>query len=115
MTTHKPTEVDLRLPLRDCEPWCQDGDGHGDEHPDDRSCWSSFNPIPLSQHPVIKMGPREWQSAYADVYLRRLPTASKPTVQIHSQDDDRVVVLTLEEAARLRDALAAMLATADVV
>lgn len=106
------TQDDLRVPLRPCAPWCRDGDGHPGEHPDDRSCWSAFNPVPLTRHRAVKFGPRKYLHASVDVFLRRRPEADRPDLMLHTEADDHEMVMTLDEAAMLRDAINELLATA---
>ncbi|WP_447646745.1 DUF6907 domain-containing protein [Nocardioides zeae] len=107
------TQDDLRVPLRPCAPWCRDGDGHPGEHPDDRSCWSSFNPVPLTMHPAVRFGPQEYLYAAVDVFLQRRPEADSPVLMLHNEADDREMTMTLDEAVMLRDAITALLETAE--
>jgi hypothetical protein len=99
----------LEVPLRTCTPWCENGDGHGDEHPEDRSCWSTFQVVPLSQHSTSKYTHGTWRIAYLNVYLRRLPQSVEPLLYVHSEETDEEIRLTLDEARRLRDELTAAL------
>ena len=107
------TQDDLRVPLRQCEPWCTEGNGHADEHPDDRSCWSTFNPVPLTRHAAVKFGPQEYLHASVDVFLRRRPELDRPELMLHTEADDHEMVMTLDEAVMLRDAITALLETAE--
>jgi hypothetical protein len=59
----------LEIPLRDCEPWCERGDRHADEHPEDRDCLSTFRPVPLSNHRAVQVVGGAWLD-------RRVPQAA---------------------------------------
>ena len=99
--------AELEAPLRACEPWCENGDGHGQEHPEDRSCWSTYEVLGLS-HPFHRPShytDGTWRRAYLNVYLRREPQREEGGIVIHSEETDRELRLTRTEALDLRDML----------
>jgi hypothetical protein len=96
-------EVSLEVPLRECTSWCEVGGGHGDEHPDDRACWSTYQIVPLSRHQALRMGDGKFWQAFLNVYLRRRVGEDEPVIYVHSEEADKEIVLTLAEAAELRD------------
>lgn len=94
--------VDVRaIPLRACATWCEEGTGHADQHPADRSCWSEFHRVTTSSHKPVSMGRGEWVSDWVDVFLRRRPGAEEATLSIFRQGDEVEIMLTLEEAQQL--------------
>lgn len=99
--------AELEVPLRTCEPWCVNGEGHPTEHPTDRFCTEFMPLVPLSLHEAIKMCDGDWSRDWIDVHLRRPPQAHSPQVWISWETEPKGVEirLTLEEAARLRDVL----------
>jgi hypothetical protein len=47
----------LALPIPACESWCEEGEAqHAREHPEDRSCWSTYQVVPLSRHEPGRYG-----------------------------------------------------------
>ncbi|MGI8523068.1 MAG: hypothetical protein ACR2K3_07125 [Nocardioides sp.] len=111
------SEVDpldpLAVPLRACEPWCdRKGDGHPDQHPEDRLCWSRFWQTPLSLGKADKYGD-VWRLDCLEVVLRRWPRASEASVLLHRESTDIEIELTLHEARTLRAHLDAALSTAE--
>jgi hypothetical protein len=107
--------VDLIVPLRPCTPWCRDGDGHGDEHPEDRTCWSDYAHVVLSRHKPAHYNDDTWKMAFLNVYLRREPELEEfPHVVIPTpRRPDHELRLTRDEARTLRDHLTGLIATAE--
>ena len=106
----------LTVPLRPCAPWCDktwQEDGHADENPADRSCWSKLLRVPLSRNKPVRMSSGEWWFDHLDVVLRWPPREAEPVVVLnHEGGDDGTVrdaswehELTLDEARALRDKL----------
>lgn len=104
-------DVDLRVPLRDCTPWCEDGDRHADEHPEDRSCWSEFSRVALSNHKPIKMDDGTYWSSFVSVYLRREVGADEPLIYVHSEETDKELRFTIGEANQLAATLLQLIET----
>lgn len=64
---------EFSIPLRECAPWCVDGDGHGDAHPEDRSCWSDIPNLLMSRMPPVRWSDNDWGFDSIMVCARRRP------------------------------------------
>jgi len=106
----------LIVPLRECTPWCEKGDGHPDEFPHDRRCWSSYGRVPLSvaggHHKFVGTVDDTWVLPHLNVYLSRDYDLEDPQVVIHSEDADAELYLSLDAARSLRDKLDGLLGIA---
>lgn len=104
--------VDSGIPLRVCEPWCNDGDGHPDLHPDDRTCWTDIPQIELAGMSPIQVcsrgGGTEWAYDRVDVFAWRRPEANHPEILINHESGSELR-FTLEEARQLRDRVTALI------
>jgi hypothetical protein len=108
MTTTEPHEVPLTVPLRPCTPWCdtRDRDGHPDQHPEDRACWSAFEKVPLTLRSPVKMCDGEWWHDYLEAVLCRRPATAEPVVILNYEGEPAwEFALTPREARLMRDAL----------
>lgn len=101
-----------RYPLRPCEPWCDKGNQHADEHPVDRQCWSPFEIVTLRHHSVSGDFRDGWWADYLNVFLRRDPLAESPHIVIHHEEADQEIRMSLAEASELADYLIRLLALA---
>jgi hypothetical protein len=106
--------TDLAVPVRECAQWCEDGpDTHATQHPDDRSCWSTYQVIPLSRHRAQKMDDGTYLRAFLNVYLRRPVREDESLVYIHSEETDAELLLTLPAPRELHRVLGSLLSTAE--
>lgn len=101
-------DLDLTVPLRPCTPWCDDPDGHPRNHPEDRRCWSPSVVVPMRLMRAVEMVDGEWWLDRLDLYLQRRPDEDVTRVLINHEPSGEYL-LTLEEAAELRDALTSLL------
>jgi hypothetical protein len=93
-------QVVLAVPVRPCAPWCEKGDGHGDEHPEDRRCWSDYAIVPMRRHNPMQLVGDTWQMAYLNVYLHRGAGEDETLVYVHSEETDNELRLTPTRPAR---------------
>jgi hypothetical protein len=107
------TFIGLAVPVRPCEPWCEVGTGeHATQHPDDRSCWSTYNVVPLSRHKPQETVDGDWLQARLNVYLRRRAGEPDSLIYLHSEETDEELLLTLPEAHELHRVLGELIQTA---
>lgn len=97
MTTTTPRQA---FPPITCQPWCIDGDGHPDEHPEDQWCESEWHNMPM---PLA----RKWKGAdglmhtpEVEVQLRCGPKRPAQVV-IYEMGDDAEWPLLPSEARQL--------------
>ena len=104
------TSTELLVPVRPCTSWCEDGpEAHADQHPRDRSCWSTYQIVPLSRHEPHQTVDGQWLQAWLNVYLRRRADESESLIYIHSEETDKELVLTTDEAHELHRVLGNLL------
>lgn len=90
MTTSSTTTPDaayneLAIPLRECAPWCIEGDGHPDEFPEDRYCRTRAQVVPLSLgEPYKEAG--AWYLPSVDLYMSRERTEDEPKFSLVHDD-----------------------------
>lgn len=60
----------LAVPLRECAPWCTEGDGHQNAHPEDRYCRTDSKVVPLSLGEAYKSD-GAWFLPGVDLYMTR--------------------------------------------
>ena len=83
------------LPPVDCAPWCQDGDGHTDEHfPDDQYCSSETVRVPLTRHKMLDVGDGSWQLDEMRAWILRERFEANASIQL-IHDGKRWYVLSL--------------------
>ena len=101
------TSLDLRIEPRECTPWCTDGSGHGEQHPEDRYCTSPFEIVPLTHtfHQPAHYTDGTWGRPYLNVYVRREHDLEESHVVIHSEETDKELYPSLTEANQLREHL----------
>jgi hypothetical protein len=83
-----------------CQPWCQEGDGHPDEGtPEDQWCFGVEHRVHLSTEPTVLMADASMQEQYLCTYLLRHADDTAPRVFIgFEQECGRSA--TLDEARR---------------
>ena len=100
-----------------CRPWCIDGDGHADEHPEDQRCASGWETVPLALN-------RKWSDSGGALHTTEIevrseageePAGCPPHVVIYEVSEDiewrlypdevrRLAALLVEAADRLEAA-----------
>jgi len=86
-------------------PWCEDGDGHPDEHfPEDQTCWGAANYAPLSLEPADVDQDGDPYPARIGALAHR-PYNDAPVVHLHTElhgwkNIDTAAHLTAEELRR---------------
>lgn len=107
------------LPLVECMPWCDQGDGHPDQHhTSDQACWSPSEYVDLSLEPVhvercgefpqqIGVMARRWPDAPGHVYVHLQDIEIHGSISSPYRLLDHGLMLTVEEAERLAQMLAA--------
>lgn len=93
--------TDSLATLRTCASWCTDGDGHPDQHPDDRSCWSDYLPTTLTLYPLVRTAGEHWEPRQLDIVLQWRPETAQPHVVLFEGYEDTEIRLTLNEASTL--------------
>jgi hypothetical protein len=95
-----------------CAPWCQDGDGHPNEHAlEDQTCWGDAGYVPLSLEPADVDQAGDPYPARVGAMAHRLHPRAAAEVYLHADlpewNMDVAVHLTAEEARALAEALTA--------
>lgn len=98
------------FPTRTCEPWCEEGDAHGDKHPDDRRCYSTSQRVPLSRHKPEAYSDG-WHMSQLTTYLTREYRDDQPHIVVHCEESDEEIRLSLTETNLLVQALSGLLLT----
>jgi hypothetical protein len=105
-------QIVLAVPVRPCTPWCDNrgGDGHPNEHPEDRHCSSGYAMVPLTHrhHSPSQYTDGTWGLPYLNVYLRREPDHEVSHVVIHSEETDKELYLSRTEVLTLIEHLTAL-------
>jgi hypothetical protein len=71
------TPDEFAVPLRECAPWCVEGDGHPNEHPADRYCSVNPRTVALSlSEPYESEG--AWFLSSVDLYMTRERNEDEP-------------------------------------
>jgi hypothetical protein len=110
MTTAHPTHKSISPIV--CTPWCQDGDGHPNEHNfEDQTCWGDAAYVPLSLEPADVDQAGDPYPARVGAMAHRLHPRVAAEVYLHADlpewNLDVAAHLTAVEARALAEALTA--------
>jgi hypothetical protein len=107
------------VPLLECEPWCEDGDGHPTDHPVDRRCLASVADVAMTLPEPYQERGGAWVLAMTGVHLRREPGEGFTRVLLNhmaggkrGEEVDQWIEFTADEAEHLTAALSSALSVA---
>ena len=100
------------LPPVTCFPWCQYGNGHGDEtHTDDQTCFTAETHIPGAL--LVHDPGCEDEEEYVTVHAMAWAAGHRPTEIQVGRGEDIGMQLTIDEAAQVARAILRTIATVD--